>query len=177
MAIVSILLLILFCLVFANLFADKEKESWKIHKFFGAFLLLVLLAGCASTGAAEKWCRQGSITCQYWEYADCERIEGNCRQEWSKETDLSLSDRADCEPARPKMTLLYRTKDELKAFESCMKSKGYKKIEKGKVDLGLLHFKVITFPIEMILTGILAIPGKNTPSDFSIHVTNRGRRW
>jgi len=131
----------------------------------------LILVGCASTGA-EKWCRQGSITCQYWEYSDCERIVGNCIKEWSKETDISLRDRADCEQSFGNKNIKWRTKDELKSLEYCMKSKGYIKIEKGKIDLGLLHFKIAMFPIEMALTAILAIPGNNIPRsspDLPIH--------
>lgn len=133
-------------------------------------LLSLLLVGCASTTGAEKWCRQGAITCQYWEYADCERIEGNCQKEWSIETDKSIRDRIDCEINKPKM-LAFQTKDELKAFESCMKSKGYKKIEKGRIDFGLLYFKMVIFPLEKVLTAIVAIPGKNT--QISYHRTRR----
>ena len=132
--------------------------------------ILVGCTSCASTGA-EKWCRQGAITCQYWEYADCERIEGNCKKEWSIETDQSIRDRIECETTKPKIALVYQTKDELKAFESCMKSKGYKKIEKGRIDLGLLYFKMVIFPVEMVLTASVAIPGKNT--QISYHRTRR----
>lgn len=134
-------------------------------KIIGLIVLSLLLSGCASTGA-EKWCRQGAITCQYWEYADCERIEGNCRKEWSKETDQSLRDRAECEKVyRSNHSVTWKTKDELKAFELCMKSKGYKKIEKGKIDFGVLHLKMALSPVNLLLSGVLAIPGNTEPKN------------
>ncbi len=105
-----------------KIWGEYQSEISRIFWFILGFSIIILiLVGCASTGA-EKWCRQGSITCQYWEYSDCERIAGNCKKEWSKETDLSLKDRAECEKVYlSNHSVTWKTKDELKAFESCMK--------------------------------------------------------
>ena len=111
--------------------------------------MVVIVSGCASTGA-ERWCLQGSIDCKYWEYSDCEKAEGqSALKEWMKISNQSMKDRSDCEKAFDN-TKMFRTKKELKAFESCMKSKGYVKFKKSEIDVGKIYLQTVMFPVEIL---------------------------
>jgi hypothetical protein len=78
-------------------------------------------------------------------------------KEWQKETDLSSKDRASCEKVDRK-NAGWKKEKELKAFESCMKSKGYVKFKKPKIDIAKIYLQVVMFPVDILVSAIYAIP-------------------